>query len=479
MTDPIVKFVEDFSPPTKSSRGHATNGQRTRYLLKMHARDLSMLGAFACAWYWASWATSSTIAGLVLVTILAAGLLAHPVTRRPIVGYLRVGWIKHYWTKAIWDSGADERHTRNRKTADWRGPRVTRIETRAAGDLLHVVVRRGGSVKTLEDHKDVLAASLSRKLYKVNSIRITPDDDSRKARVLIVRRDPFASLEPRRWPDYDKTRTSVWEPVQLGLDNDLQPVSILLAEPGFGARNLIVGGTTGAGKSVALSIIIAHCARDPRCRMILLDGKEVDLPLWEPVADTVVGSDGKEAIKALKRLVDVRLERYADVRARGLRHVPEGDPTYLLVVDELEYYFQQLSAEDTKEFSRLLLDLIARGRAAGIIVVCATQKPAHDVIPTKVRDLFNWAWALRCNNAQSSDTILGQGWASDGYDASSIPGRLRGVGYLRADGAKPERVRSYYLADSEVVESASRGAAARADALLESLGTQPTGTGGA
>ncbi len=65
-------------------------------------------------------------------------------------------------------------------------------------------------------------------------------------------------------------------------------------------------------------------------------------------------------------------------------------------------------------------DLVARGRAAGIIVVAATQKPSADVIPTSLRDLFGFRCALRCNTPQASDTILGQGWASLGFDAAKV-----------------------------------------------------------
>lgn len=47
------------------------------------------------------------------------------------------------------------------------------------------------------------------------------------------------------------------------------------------------------------------------------------------------------------------------------------------------------------EFAELLLDLVARGRPAGLIVLAATQKPAHDVIPTALRDLVGIRWGLR------------------------------------------------------------------------------------
>jgi S-DNA-T family DNA segregation ATPase FtsK/SpoIIIE len=160
--------------------------------------------------------------------------------------------------------------------------------------------------------------------------------------------------------------------------------------------------------------------------------------------------------------------RYRELLARGARKITPGDELalHLVVCDELAFY---LAAEDRKhrvEFTELLRDLVARGRAAGGIVCAATQKPASDVVPSALRDLFGFRLALRCNTPQASDTILGQGWASAGYSAATIaPGR-RGVGYLLAEDGLPVRVRGFYLPDAQLTRIAERAAAARADAWL-------------
>ena len=77
--------------------------------------------------------------------------------------------------------------------------------------------------------------------------------------------------------------------------------------------------------------------------------------------------------------------RYRELLARGKRKVTREDglPLHLVACDELAFY---LGAEDRKqqrEFAELLRDLVARGRAAGVIVCAATQKPASDVVPTR------------------------------------------------------------------------------------------------
>jgi DNA segregation ATPase FtsK/SpoIIIE-like protein len=117
--------------------------------------------------------------------------------------------------------------------------------------------------------------------------------------------------------------------------------------------------------------------------------------------------------------------RYRELLARGLRKVPRegGLPLHLVICDELAFYLTLPDKRLRQEFAELLRDLVARGRAAGVIVVAATQKPGADVVPSALRDLFGFRLALRCNTPQASDTILGQGWASAGADASQIPGR--------------------------------------------------------
>ena len=83
-----------------------------------------------------------------------------------------------------------------------------------------------------------------------------------------------------------------------------------------------------------------------------------------------------------------------------------------------------------------------------------------------LRDLFGFRLALRCNTPQASDTILGQGWASAGADASTIPGGQRGVGYLLAEGERPIRIKGFHLGDDDVAAIAERAAARRADSWL-------------
>jgi DNA segregation ATPase FtsK/SpoIIIE-like protein len=130
-------------------------------------------------------------------------------------------------------------------------------------------------------------------------------------------------------------------------------------------------------------------------------------------------------------------------------------------VTELAFY---LTAEDRKKrtrFAELLRDLVARGRAAGVIVVAATQKPSAEIVPSSLRDLFGFRLALRCTTRDASDTILGQGWASQGHNAATIAPDQRGIGFLLADDGLPVRMRAFYLDDPAIDQLADRAAALR------------------
>jgi S-DNA-T family DNA segregation ATPase FtsK/SpoIIIE len=91
-----------------------------------------------------------------------------------------------------------------------------------------------------------------------------------------------------------------------------------------------------------------------------------------------------------------------------------------------------------------------------VIVLAATQKPSADVVPSSLRDLFGFRLALRCTTPQASDTILGQGWATQGYSAATIGPADRGVGLLLADDGLPVRLRTFYLSDADIATLAAR-----------------------
>jgi S-DNA-T family DNA segregation ATPase FtsK/SpoIIIE len=241
---------------------------------------------------------------------------------------------------------------------------------------------------------------------------------------------------------------SIFYPIFLGIDENGRAVYLELPY-----RNLLCAGEPGGGKSVLLSNIIGHAALCPDVRLVLIDGKEVELGMWRDVADVFVGMDHRRVLTVLRDLQVQMDNRYDWLAANRRRKIlgSDGIPFVLLVIDELALFSSTYGTKtDQEEFVRLVRDLVARGRAAGIIVVAATQRPSADIVPTSLRDIFGYRVAFRCTTEASSDIILGTGWAKQGYDATTIDPESRGVGWLLSEGGFPRRFKGAYLSDSDI-----------------------------
>jgi DNA segregation ATPase FtsK/SpoIIIE, S-DNA-T family len=249
---------------------------------------------------------------------------------------------------------------------------------------------------------------------------------------------------------------SIFDPVHLGIDENGEHVHVNLAE-----RNILVGGEPGAGKSNALNLITAHGALSADCRLVLVDGKQVELGAWRTSADMFIGPSMADALAALTTLQQIMNDRYDTLLATGRRKITRecGEPVYLVLIDEYAYFSATVgSKQDREKFSALTRDLVARGRAAGVIVILATQRPSHQVIDPSLRDLFSYRLAFRCTTDSSSDTVLGQGWAAEGYTAAEIDPLARGVGWLLAESGVPRRIKTAYLTDADVADLANYAA---------------------
>jgi DNA segregation ATPase FtsK/SpoIIIE-like protein len=326
-------------------------------------------------------------------------------------------------------------------------PRVVRSAMLPVGYRFLVVLPMGLHFAAMQSRAPELAAALGVREVRVKSV----PQNARYVEIVVFRSNAF----PRAFasPLTRLQETSLWEPVFFGVGQDGLAVQIGLPE-----HNLLIGGEPGSGKSVALSTIIAAAALDSSVGLTLLDGKQVELAAWADVADRFVGADQDEAVAALeglRQIMDFRYQVLATTRQRKITR-GQSEGLHLLVVDELAFYLRGGKKETRDRFAELLRDLVSRGRAAGIIVVAATQKPSHEVVPTWIRDLFSFRLAMRCTSTDASDTILGQGWAQQGFSASTIDPSTRGIGYLLAEGGVPVLIMTPYLSDEEIDSLADR-----------------------
>jgi hypothetical protein len=173
---------------------------------------------------------------------------------------------------------------------------------------------------------------------------------------------------------------SMFDPVHIGIDEVGHAVWVPVIY-----KNVLAAGEPGGGKS-------ASCKPSPRtrhCRLCaawcLFDGKLVELGLLKAVADEFVGPDIGKAIITLRRLQRVMDNRYAWLEACGRRKIEPSDgiTTITAIFDEIALFSAVLGDErQQKEFVVLLRDLVARGRAAAIIVIAeAGGNPLAGVHP--------------------------------------------------------------------------------------------------
>lgn len=218
-------------------------------------------------------------------------------------------------------------------------------------------------------------------------------------------------------------------------------------------RSYLIGGEPGGGKSVASNNVLAFFALDPRIQLHLADGKfGFDLAIWAPVAASFLEDQDPDAFLDWIGMLRAEMERrYALLKKIGKVKITEDLAEkydmhpWVVHIDEIQYWTASGDKKRDTKAAAAVADLVGRGRAAGIIVGVVTQRPAAEVVPTRLRDILSIRWALRCTTATASDTILGQGWASTGASAATVRSDQRGAGYVLAEGDSPVLVRSAFL----------------------------------
>ena len=376
---------------------------------------------------------------LLVAALMLLTLRQRPDVRRRLLHHMRTNRDHRWLQAALWHC---EIVGRNGST-----PKVVRSMSLPVGRRYLLELPIGLHAELLQRSALELAAALGAREVRVKASPV----NTRFVELAVIRTSAFP--KSLRSPLLDQSVVSLWEPFLLGVGQDGIAVSVGLPE-----HNLLIGGKPGSGKSVALSTIVGTAALDPSVHLTLLDGKHVELIAWSDIADEFVGADQESAVAALQDLRDLMELRYATLAATRRRKMTVNDleGLHVLVIDELAFYLRGGQKDLRDLFAELLRDLVSRGRAAGIIVIATTQKPSHEVVPTWIRDLFSFRLAMRCTSSDASDTILGQGWASQGFSAATISPSTRGVGFLLAEGGVPTLIMTPYLNDEEIEMIASR-----------------------
>ncbi|MFL1431153.1 MULTISPECIES: FtsK/SpoIIIE domain-containing protein [unclassified Nocardiopsis] len=243
-------------------------------------------------------------------------------------------------------------------------------------------------------------------------------------------------------------------------------------------RSYLIGGEPGGGKSVASNNVLAFFFLDPNVRVYLADGKfGFDLMVWENMAAGVLTERVPEAMVPFLEEVQQEMDRrYALLRKLGVPKITEdiavkfGLHPIVVHVDEVQYWTAGPDKKVNERIMILVADIVGRGRAAGIITGVVTQRPAAEVVPSRLRDILSIRWALRCTTPAASDTVLGAGWAGRGYSAALFEPDQRGAGYLLAEGSSPVQTRAAFI---DPAKGELQALANRAYQLRKEAGTLP------
>ncbi|WPO74011.1 FtsK/SpoIIIE domain-containing protein [Streptomyces sp. KN37] len=266
---------------------------------------------------------------------------------------------------------------------------------------------------------------------------------------------PFTG-KPHKGPLLTAEKVNLWSPVPMAVSERGDTMAVEWFE-----KTALFGGEPGSGKSAAANNPLLSAAMDVSADLYLADGKGgFDLSPFEPIAQMIDTDGDPEQLLAILRHVweEVLPGLKQTVKDHSVRKFSEALAAQddrarftILFIDEWASYMAAASQEQQKELERLLRLITQQGRAYAVIVICATQKPDSNAVPTGIRDILSTRWAGRCMTPEASDTILGKGRASAGYNAQRILKSQRGVGYLQTgETSEPVLTQSYFYTDEEV-----------------------------
>ena len=219
--------------------------------------------------------------------------------------------------------------------------------------------------------------------------------------------------------------------------------------------HLLIAGTTGSGKSVCTnSIIISllYKASPEECRFIMIDPKMVELGVYNAIPHLLIPvvTDPKKAAGALQWAVTEMMKRYRIFSEVGVKDLTsyndyalkkgmEKMPQIVVIIDELA----DLMLVAAKEVEESICRVAQMGRASGMHLVIATQRPSADVITGLMKANIPSRIAFAVASAMESRIIL------DHMGAEKLVGRGDML-YLPVGAGKPQRVQGCLVSDEEI-----------------------------
>lgn len=337
------------------------------------------------------------------------------------------------------------------------------------------------------ERRDKLASGLGRPLgcvWPEGMHEISP------GRLMIwVGDQDMASARQPAWPLLKTGTVDLFRPFPFGTDPRGRVVSMELMY-----TNLLIGSIPGAGKTFSLRVPLLAAALDPRAELWVFELKGTgDLePLEQVSARYASGADDDSVEAALLALRELRKEcqrRATTIKGLPKSVCPENKVTpqlasrkglglhpLICAIDECQELFAH--SEFGKEAGELAEKVIKLGRALGIHLMLATQRPDAKSLPTGVSANVGTRFCLRVMGQMENDMILGTSAYRNGIRATMFTRRDKGVGYLVGAAEDPQITRTFYVDGPAAERVCQRARAAReaAGTLRGHAAGQPTDT---
>ena len=242
-------------------------------------------------------------------------------------------------------------------------------------------------------------------------------------------------------------RESAKLPIAIGTSSSGTTLVVDLAD----MPHLLIAGATGSGKSVCINTIVSCLIMEKtpaEVRLLLVDPKRVELTPYNGIPHllTPVVVETDQVVSLLKGVIREMLQRYRRMEEVGVRNIDAYNrkttdrmPYLVVAVDELADLMMSASFDVEQSLCRLA----QLGRATGIHLIVATQRPSVDVITGLIKANFPSRISFGVTSQIDSRTIL------DATGAERLLGRGDML-YLAVDGARPERIQGVFISDREI-----------------------------
>jgi S-DNA-T family DNA segregation ATPase FtsK/SpoIIIE len=237
----------------------------------------------------------------------------------------------------------------------------------------------------------------------------------------------------------DSNRTTI----TIGFNTDNCPVMIDYTT----APHILIAGTTGSGKSVLLNSLIVsllYKQTPHNARLVMIDPKQVELSIYNklPHLLTPVITDVKTAVNTLDSICSMMDNRYKILARKGYKQLsdrPELFPRLIVIIDELA----DLMLTSKKAVEQSIVRIAQLGRAAGIHLIIATQRPTTNIITGLIKANIPTKICLAVANTSDSITVLNHG------GGEKLTGR--GDAILKTpDTIQETRLQAYYTPTDDI-----------------------------